>query len=100
MGDVAETELFAHARAFADEVLAPGARDFEKAGRLPAEAFLEAGRRGLTRLFVPAARGGPGLGAGGAGMRGARSARMSHGDRAHPRPMSAVHRRSNVVYRG
>ena len=57
-----ETQALTAARAFAAEVMAPGAAAWELERRQPVEAFGAAAARGLCGLIVPRAQGGAGCG--------------------------------------
>ena len=56
-----EAAVVEAARAFAREVIEPNAAAWEEAGRVPAEAFREAAKRGLCGLTAPEESGGCGL---------------------------------------
>lgn len=60
---MAETnpEVLASAQQFAASYIAPGAADWDRDGRLPADFFLKAAQAGLCDLLVPVANGGSGV---------------------------------------
>lgn len=55
------TEILARSREFAANVIAPNAEHWEKLGRVPYDAFEQAGAVGLCGLLVPVELGGQGL---------------------------------------
>ena len=63
MADVArrETDIIGQAKACADDYVRPRAADWERARRLPAEAFVEAAKAGLTSAILPEEVGGAGI---------------------------------------